>query len=80
MITVELLNEWMPIVISLVSILSFINLYLFVKLLNKFDKYQLDFIKYINEIGNERILIYKKIDEINKKTLMLNRVIKHEKK
>ncbi len=80
MLFVKLLNEWMPIVILSVSILSFINLYLFIKLLNKFDNYQLDFMKYINEIGNERMLIYKKMDEINKKTLMLNRVVKHEKK
>jgi|TARA_S200002703_G_C3783456_1_gene241497 hypothetical protein len=80
MLFVKLLNEWMPIVILSVSILSFINLYLFIKLLNKFDKYESDFINYISEIGNERILIYKKIDEVNKKTLMLNRVVKHEKR
>lgn len=80
MLFVKLLNEWMPIVILSVSILSFINLYLFIKLLNKFDKYESDFIKYISEIGNERISIYKKIDEVNKKTLMLNRVVKHEKR
>lgn len=75
----SILNDWMTILVILSSIFSLINIFLFIKLLNKFDTHQLNFMEYINQIGNERMLVHKKIDDINKKILTINRLFKDEK-
>ena len=50
-----------------VSILSFITLALFVKLLSKFDEFKISMLEYIKLNGDERINVVNRIDKLERK-------------
>ena len=71
---------WMWLLITLVTTFSFINLFLFYKLLNKFDDSQLLIEQAFQLLNTDRIRILKEIDELKKRDRILSNETKENRR